>query len=331
MTKIKIHPDGPVFDCREGDTILRAALRAGLGMPYSCNVGSCGNCRFELLDGEVLHQRTDAPAWSERDLKRNRWLGCQAAPKSDCTIKFRQDPSTVCRDRPEIRTAELVSITPVTRDINEFTFRIPAQDGFRPGQYALITPPDVEGGRAYSMANLAGDGTWSFMIKRVPGGAATGCLFEQATPGDEMTIDGPYGTAWLRADSERDIVLAAGGSGLSPMVSIARGALAQGMLDNQTLHFFYGARTSSDLFDPEAVLGKELAGKIRFTAALSEAETGWSGPSGLLPNVIAQTMGPALCEQELYFAGPPAMSAAIQKTAYEAGLQMDRMHFDEFF
>ncbi|MBD3677907.1 MAG: 2Fe-2S iron-sulfur cluster binding domain-containing protein [Rhodobacteraceae bacterium] len=331
MVKITKHPDGPEFDCAEGDTILRAALRAGVGMSYSCNVGSCGNCRFELIEGEVEHLRKDAPAWSERDLKRNRWLGCQAQPKGECRIKFREDPGAISPDTPEHRTAELVSVTPVTHDISEFAFRVDGTDSYSPGQYALITAPGIEGGRAYSMSRLAGDGTWRFMIRKVPGGAATGHLFEAAKPGDTLSIDGPYGTGWLREDCPRDIVLIAGGSGLSPMVSIAEGAAAAGMLGDRRLHFFYGCRTEDDLFNPEDILGAEIAGKTSFTAALSEPGSGWTGPTGFIHDVVRDTLGEAIAEAEIYFAGPAVMSASIQKMAHEAGVPMDRLHFDEFY
>jgi toluene monooxygenase electron transfer component len=324
--------DGTRFDCAADDTILRAALRAGLGMPYSCNVGECGNCRFELLDGEVRHQRADPPAWSERkDAKRNRFLGCQALALGDCTIKFRPDAGAVSRDRPTRRPAELLSVTALTRDISLFSFQPEGDDGFRPGQYALISTPGTEGGRAYSMANLPGEGTWDFLIRRKPGGAASGHLFDGARSGDRVMLDGPYGTAFLREDSSRDLMLLAGGSGLSPMVSIARGAAQAGMLGTRTLRLFYGARDTPDLFDPALALGPDLAGRVVFTPALSEPTGPWEGRTGFLHDVVAAEMGEALAACELYFAGPAAMSLAVQQMAYAAGLPADRVHFDEFY
>ena len=332
MPTITIDKDGTTFDCAEGDTILRGALRAGLGMSYSCNVGSCGNCRFELIEGEVIHARTDPPAWNERDLKRNRWLGCQAVPQGDCRIKFRADPGSVCRDLPAQRDATLVSITPVTRDISEIVLTVSGDDAFRPGQYALISVPGIEGGRPYSMANLGGEaGLWRFLIKRIPGGALTGHLFDTAKPGDTLNVDGPYGSAWLRDDCDRDLVLLGGGSGLSPMVSIAKGAAAAGLLESAQLHFFYGGRAQADLFDVDTVLGAELAQKITFTAALSEPDQGWTGANGLLPDVVRDTLGDRLAEARLYFAGPAAMAQAVQLMAHGAGVPPDRMHFDEFY
>jgi toluene monooxygenase electron transfer component len=329
MPTITQTPDGHIFDCEDGDTILRAALRAGIGMPYSCNTGSCGNCRFQLLDGEVTHLRDDAPAWSERELKRGRWLGCQAVPNGDCSVKFRAMDQYVPYNRPEFFEAELTGIEKITHDISQFMFQADAVPFFRPGQYALLHVPGVTGARAYSMSNLGAGGTWQFMIKQMPSGAATGQLFESEL-GAKITIDGPYGTAFLREDSPRDIVLLAGGSGLSPIVSIAKGVAKAGMLGTRKLHVFYGGRDVSDLCDA-TVLGAEAAGAARFVAALSEPDATWTGPKGYLHDVVFEDMGAALKDCEIYFAGPAIMSAAVQKMAHEAGVPQDQLHFDEFY
>ena len=91
MATIRIEGTDVRFECRDDDVIMRAALRAGIGFPYECNVGCCGTCRFELLEGKVAQQRADPPAWSERDRQRKRYLGCQARALSDCRIKLRLD------------------------------------------------------------------------------------------------------------------------------------------------------------------------------------------------------------------------------------------------
>ena len=59
MSLIKIADSSIEFVCAANDTITRAALRAGLGMPYECNVGSCGTCKVELVNGAV------ESAWAE--------------------------------------------------------------------------------------------------------------------------------------------------------------------------------------------------------------------------------------------------------------------------
>lgn len=331
MPKIEIE-GGSAFECMPDDTVMRAGLRAGLGMPYACNVGSCGNCRFELKSGTVEHLRADAPAWTDRDKKRGRWLGCQARPLEDLLIKVRLDPACEPAHRPQRRTGELVAVEEITHDIREFHFRIEGDDGFLPGQYALIAPEGVTGERAYSMSNLPGEGVWSFQIKRVPGGAATGALFDTLKVGDSVPLDGPYGTAYLREDSPRDIVLIAGGSGLSPMISIARGAFASEKLAGRRVDFFYGGRAARDICGEELLtLLPAWQGRGTYAAACSEVSEDWSGATGFVHDLVAANLGGDLATREIYFAGPPAMATAVQTMLHAAGVPPEQTHFDEFY
>lgn len=332
MPRISLSDSDTAFDCQENDTILRAALRAGIGMSYSCNVGSCGNCRFELIAGEVHHRREDSPAYTEKDRKRNRWLGCQAVPGRDCTIKFRQDPAAVPMRPPLKRKAVLLDRKMLSHDIGEFAFRVDGDPAFQPGQYALLSLGGVVGERVYSMCNLTEGDVWRFQIKRVPGGAATTKLFDSLEPGDEIGIDGPYGQAFLREDSPRDIVLMAGGSGLSPMVSIARGALAQKSHPDRKIHFFFGGRAPRDV-EATDFLREIDDPRFRLVSAISDPDhfAGWLGPKGFIHEVVEAELGEALKEFEIYFAGPPAMAAAIGQSLAARGVPPGQIHFDEFY
>lgn len=332
MASIRIDGSDIAFECHGGDTILRAALRAGHGFPYECNVGACGNCRFELLDGTVEHRRREAPAWSDRDRRRNRFLGCQSEPGTDCTIKVRLGRHYESTHRPVRRQARLAETEAVTHDITEFRFAIDGPAPFRPGQYALLEPPGIDGGRPYSMCNVSGDGgQWHFQVKRVPGGAATTVLFDRLATGEGIAIDGPYGMAYLREDAPRDLLCIAGGSGLSPMVSVARAAAASKALAGRKIHFLYGGRAMRDLCG-ESLLA-ELPGfgeRLHYHAALSEADRSWTGRTGFIHEVAAELFGDRLGALEIYFAGPPAMAEATQRMLHESKVSPEQVHFDEF-
>lgn len=328
--RIQIQGSG-TFNCAPGDTVLRSALRAGHGFPYACNVGSCGNCRFELVEGSVAHRRKAPPAWTDRDREKNRWLGCQAEPSTDCVIRVRLDTAGAPGVRPTRRTARLTEVIALTHDMSEFGFSLQGPDAFLPGQYALFDV-GLEFARPYSMCNLPGGGEWRFQVKRVPGGATTTSLFEKAKVGDELTLDGPYGSAYLRDDAPRDLVLVAGGSGLSPMVSIARAASVSPSLASRRIDFFYGARTPKDICG-EAHL-RELPGygdRLRYVAAVSEPSSEWTGESGFIHEVLVRALGERLREREIYFAGPPAMAAAMKTTLHDVGVSPAQMHYDEFY
>jgi toluene monooxygenase electron transfer component len=320
------------FACAPDDTLLRAAQRAGLGFPYECNVGSCGNCRFELLEGEVLSAWPQAPGLSDKDRQRKRHLGCQSQPLGDCVVKLRTMDRYVPPHRPQRAPAVLQSVRALTHDISEFHFALDAPFAFEPGQYALAWLPGIEGPRAYSMSNTAdASGTCDFQVRRVNGGAGSAALFA-LQPGARIEVDGPYGMAWLRRDAPRDILCLAGGSGLAPMVSIARGAMAEPQLAGRQLHFIYGGRTAADLCGQDLLQALPGYGtRLHYSAFVSNAADDSSAyPVGFVHEAALQLHGERLRDLEVYFAGPPAMANAVQAMLLAAGVPPEQQHFDQF-
>lgn len=338
MAKITIPAADISFEVADGDTISRAAVRSGLGFPYECNVGECGNCRFELLEGEVDYLRQNPPALNERDVQRKRYLGCQALPKGDCTIKVPLRENYKSLHIPVRTTGSLREILDITHDIREFRFTLARPTGFRPGQYALIGVPGVDGARAYSMCNVTDTGEeWHFQIKKVPGGAATTGLFDSVNVGDTINLDGPFGMAYLREDAPRDILLIAGGSGLSPMISIVRAAAVSEGLKDRQIHFLFGGRTPRDICG-EPILKEELpcfGERLHYYSAISmpedSASAGWTGETGFVNDLVTAKFGDDLSGFECYFAGPPAMATAVMKTLIKGKVPAAQMHFDQFY
>jgi toluene monooxygenase electron transfer component len=124
MFRITIADTQQQFECAPDDTIVRAALRAGLGMPYECNVGSCGTCKLELVSGAVVPNWPQAPALTERDRARRRVLGCQSRPTADCTIKARLAEQYQSGCQPQRFKATLSGYRELTHDIREFRFQL---------------------------------------------------------------------------------------------------------------------------------------------------------------------------------------------------------------
>ena len=332
--------DGKCFAQSGEDTVLRAALRAGYGMAYECNAGGCGACAFDPLEGAFEALWSDAPGLSARDKRRGRMLACQSRATTDAVISCSSAAEYVPPIRPQRHRLKLVGMRDVTHDMREFRFSAPGAAAFLPGQYMLLDLPGVKGSRAYSLSNIANDaGEWHFIIRRVPGGQATGVLFDRLRVGDEIGADGPYGTAYLQVASPREIVCVAGGSGFAPVLSILRGAAAAGMLGargaGRAAHFLFGARHVRDICgaDEVAALG-ELAHPPRFIPVVSETAPGeqWDGPTGFVHSHIAANLAQPLAQYEFYFAGPPPMARAIQELLMiEHKVPFGQIHFDRFF
>jgi toluene monooxygenase electron transfer component len=326
------------FTCAPDDTLLRAALRSGIGFPYECNVGSCGNCKFELIEGSVTNQWPEAPGLSDKDRTRNRALGCQSCPSSDVQIKLRPSDHYRPVHEPVRTSARLVSARAITHDLSEFRVELAQPMAFAPGQYALVQLPGVTGARAYSMSNYdpASATALEFQVRRVPEGQGSAALFDQLKPGSGVQIDGPYGMAYLRTQAARDILCIAGGSGLAPMVSIARGAFATPALQARKLHFVYGARMPQDVCGQDMVCalpgwnerGTYHAAISGLEAAQSLAAGQWRG---YVHEVVGLLYGAQLPAMEIYFAGPPLMAQALLKLLVERKVPMEQVHFDQFY
>ena len=330
--RIRIAGGDLAFACAAGDTVLRAAQRAGLGFPYECNVGSCGNCRFELVEGELATAWPEAPAWTDKDRQRQRHLGCQSQPRSDCQIKLRLSDRYAPMHRPQRVGAALASRRAITHDIHEFRFVLDAPQAFEPGQYALAWLSGVAGPRAWSMSNIAPE-AWEFQVRRVPGGQGTAALFDASQTGQRIELDGPYGMAWLQRDVPRDILCIAGGSGLAPMISIARAAMVEPRLAGCNLHFVYGARAPADVCGQDLLCVLPGWGqRLDYHAVVSAPDApGWSGDVGFVHDATLRRYGAQLAAMEVYFAGPPLMATAVQRMLIEAGVPPEQQHFDAFY
>ena len=326
------------YPCTEDDTVLRAALRAGIGFPYECNVGSCGNCKFELIEGAVDMAWEQAPGWREKDKLNQRFLGCQSHVKGNCVIKFNPKDHYVPPHRPQRVQATLVSRRRITHDISEFSFQLATPLTFEPGQYALLYLPGITGARAYSMSNMAdGSGQWQLQVRRTPAGVGTAALFDQVQVGQTLTLDGPYGMAYLRRAVPRDILCLAGGSGLAPMISIARAVMTDPNMAGVKLDFVYGGRTAQDVCGEDML--RALPGwgeRLHFHPSISPAPEGgsvapWTGAVGFVHEVAKELFAEQLPSKEIYFAGPPPMAMALQRMLLQAKVPFGQVHFDQFY
>jgi toluene monooxygenase electron transfer component len=295
------------------------------------------------MEGEISSCWPQAPGLSDKDRARNRGLGCQSKPCGPLQIKLRTSEKYAPQHRPVRTAATFISSRAITHDMSEFKFETATPVAFLSGQYALVQMPGIAGPRAYSMSNVGlieghkqvGQ-LMEFQVRRVPGGHGSAHLFDQLAPGAQVEIDGPYGMAYLREDIERDILCVAGGSGLAPMVSIARGTFNSPKMNARKLHFYYGARSLQDVCGLDmlqALPGWDSRG--HYQAVISGEPDSVNLPSphlrGFAHDAVAQSFGEGLQHMEIYFAGPALMGQSLLKTLIDLKVPMDQVHFDQFY
>ena len=88
--EIIIKPSGHSFACDEGETVLAAAMRADLMIPYGCRNGACGTCKGKILEGEVDYGAYQRATLTEQDKAQGLALFCVAKPKSLLEIEVRE-------------------------------------------------------------------------------------------------------------------------------------------------------------------------------------------------------------------------------------------------
>ena len=323
------------YVCSDGDTLLRAGLRQGLGLAYECNVGACGSCKFDLIEGEVEDLFPEASGLRPKEREKGKRLACQCVPRSDCKIKIRTGDEYVSAIPPARFKARFVGKTMLTPDISLFTFVTDKPAEFLAGQYAMLTIPALGQARAYSMSNIANDeGLWQFIIRRVPDGKVTAYLFDALQANDEIDIDGPYGIAYLRTDVARSIVGIAGGSGLAPVLSIMLGA-ERAQCTGARPTMLYGGRTPADIPDVRQ-MAAQAGIEVDFHPVISAPENAafdeWTGDVGFVHEFIEHKLGSPLPEYEYYLAGPPPMiEAAVRLLVADHKVPTSQIHFDRFF
>lgn len=321
------------FECREGDTVLRAALRSGVELAYECNSGGCGSCKV-VIDGDSLVSGLGrpTPGLTERDLRKGRSLACQTVPLGPCSITGAVIEQDRGLPRPARHRGRVVARRPLTADLFEIGVELDEPMEFIAGQYAMLDPGLGED-RAYSMANLPGAHRLDFHVKTVPDGAVSNALVALSI-GDEVGVDGPYGMAYFR-ETGRDVVLVAGGSGLGPMVGVARALAQSASADARNLHFFFGGRAVADLCAETFV--DETRGTLKgvsYYPAISnpDGDPEWTGHRGFVHELLSATELPDLHEHEFYVAGPPPMTdAVVRLLVVDLHIDPTQVHFDRFF
>jgi propane monooxygenase reductase subunit len=84
--RVTLMPFGRSFECRDGETILEAALRRGIELRWGCGHGGCGTCRTRITSGTVDDSAASIFALSDEDRESGYSLMCSAYPLSDVTL-----------------------------------------------------------------------------------------------------------------------------------------------------------------------------------------------------------------------------------------------------
>lgn len=315
-------------DCAPEQSLLDALLRAGVWMPNSCNQGTCGTCKLRVVSGSVDHRGSPESTLSRDERADGLALACQATPCTDVVVERRDsgpaDHTHMLRDL----TGTVTAIEDVARETRRVAVILDSPLEFSAGQYVQLHVPGTDQRRQYSMANTPGNAKLlEFHIRREHGGLATDkWIFDTMSVGDPVNLTGPLGDFRLDVDGSEPMILLGGGTGLAPLVSIARSALDLG--PDREIHLYHGVRARADLYDVEIFREWERAHPaFRYIPCLSDEQ--WGGRTGYVSDAFASDF--ASCRgYSGYLCGPPPMVDAGVK-AFKRRRMAPRRIFREKF
>lgn len=323
-------PSGKTFQVAPDETVLEAALRQSIGLPYGCRNGACGSCKGRIVAGQVDYGHYQERTLRPEEKAEGKALFCCAKPLTDLTLDVRE----INTGDIQIRTlpCRVEKIDKVATDVAILKLRLPASERlqFLAGQYIDVLLKDGKR-RSFSMANAPhSDEFIELHIRAVPGGTFSQHVMTEMKERAILRFEGPLGSFFLREDSDKPIVFMAGGTGFAPIKAIVEHALYTHI--DREMVLYWGVRSLADLYLPElpARWQKEYP-NFTFIPVLSDpkAEDGWQGRTGFVHQAILDDFA-ELSGYQVYACGAPAMIDAGRQAFKARGLPDEEFYADSF-
>ncbi|MEY3643104.1 MAG: hypothetical protein RLZZ149_1032 [Pseudomonadota bacterium] len=251
--QVELKMSGKTFLVEGDETVLEAALRQGINLPYGCKNGACGSCKGKLLSGKVSHGDHSQSALNPSDETAGATLLCCAHPQSNLLIDVREvqgGGDIPVRKVPcRINTIQFPS-----DDVAILKLQLPASERFQflAGQYLEFLLKDNKR-RAYSIASAPHEeGPLELHIRHLSGGLFTDPLFGQSSDGkqikekDILRFEGPLGSFFLQEESKKPMIFLASGTGFAPIKAIL--LHIQEKKIRREIYFYWGGRRPKDLY-----------------------------------------------------------------------------------
>jgi len=329
--RITVPASGHEFIANEGETVLDAAIRQGIGLPYGCRNGACGKCAGHLLKGVVDYDTENLSGFARDEYEKGKTLFCQACASSDLEIRVReisQSQDVEIKNLP----CRVEHMERLSHDVMQLKLKLPETERlqFLAGQYLEFILKDGKR-RAFSIANAPHDDELiELHIRHVPDGQFGDFVFDGLQEKALLRIEGPLGNYYLREDSDRPIILMGGGTGFAPLKGMLEHIFYTGL--NRPVHLFCGARALRDLYmDATVKAWLPDNSNLKYTPVLSAADKAdrWQGKTGFVHEAIVEAY-PDLSGYDVYMSGPPPMIKAGMDLFYEKKLPESQIYSDSF-
>lgn len=320
-----------LLTAQPGQTILEAASEAGVRLVHQCMTGSCGTCVAKTISGAVRMSTARGTSLLPSEHADGMRLTCTSFADTDSVLTLDYASTLLDDPQPRLYRSTVVLKEWVAPNVVKLTLQLPADPSFefRSGQYVRLGVPGTDAWRSYSMASTARGAPFVELLLRIlDNGVMSNYLRESCRVGEQLDLEGPYGTFFWRP-SKAQHILVAGGTGLAPMLAMLDEIRAMPGKKPKVLLSF-GCATADNLFcldelEVRAAWMPTLTNRI----SVSEPEPGYKGLLGNPVNVIvAQDLVDP--DAVAYLCGPPPMIEAARRHLESLGVKPENIYAEHF-
>lgn len=311
---VQLKPSGHEFFVDGSDSLLEAALRAGLSLDYGCSAGSCGKCKARIVSGQVHRLRHSDYAFTAAEKAAGTVLMCCHTAATDLVIEAREAHGAA--DMPlQTLDARVKSVSSLGEDMRLLHLQTPRTQRLRflAGQSVRLSLGG-EAAASFPVASCPCDErNLQFHLRRRAGDAFVERVFEGLKGVDTVRVEGPRGEFVLDEASARPLVFVAFDTGFAPVKSLIEHAMA---LDaSESLHLYWIAGEGGHYLDNLCRSWSDALDDFRYTPLAASGEL--TGES-VLPPLLRDH--PRLADCDVYVAGPAPYVSAAEFQLLEHGL-----------
>ena len=326
---VTVLPSGNDFFIDGPDTILEAALRAGVPLNYGCSGGNCGLCKARLISGQIKKTRFHDYVLTEADKRDDLILMCSNTAVTDLVIEaavaggvqdipFQQIPATV------------KSVTALTPDMVLLHLQTPRTNRLR---FLAGQSIDLMLGKSLK-ADLAiascpcDDRNILFHVHRMPGNLFSDYVFNRLKNHEVVDIEGPHGEFILHEKSTRPLYFIAFDTGFAPIKSLIEHAMS--LEAAEAIHLYWIGSNDSSLYLPN--VGRAWADALD-NFYYTQMVTGFDlanlvgkreeSLKALLQGILKDH--PDVTDGDIYIAGPEVVNKISEQFFLDLGLPKTRV------
>ncbi|MGB8856333.1 MAG: CDP-6-deoxy-delta-3,4-glucoseen reductase [Burkholderiales bacterium] len=324
---VTVQPSGHVFEVKQDETVLEAAIRNNVNLPYGCRNGACGSCKGKIVHGTVDYGDYQPGALTDEEKREGKALFCCATPLSPLAVECREIGALheiAIRKLP----CRVQKIERPVKDVTVLSLKLPANERlqFLAGQYIDILMQDGKR-RSFSLANAPHDDEFLQLHIRNYSGSFSSFVFSELKEKAILRFEGPLGSFFLREDSDKPMIFMAGGTGFAPIKGILEHAFHK--QNQREMVLYWGVRAREDLYMGELADKWQREHKnFTFIPVLSDAlpTDHWQGRTGFVHQAVLDDFED-LSGYQVYACGAPLMVEA----GHRAFTQTRKLPEEEFY